>query len=1757
MALDVRLLIATLLILTTAATAQQDRCGYMVLIPRPERPDFPPQNFDGLTWAQWPLLPAEDREDVCINDYTPDPFSTNHGYQKIYMEEEIVDDVAIAKLNYRGNGRPQIQTPFIMGAAHMLGAEIRRYPDENGDWHLVITQRQDYETPGMQGYIFNVGVEGESLVVMVTLDIVNIDDNTPIIEMLEPCSIPELGEPGITECKYVVTDADGEISTSVMRFEIDSERGDELVFELTRENIPGDWFSVYMVLEVKQPLNYVENPLHIFRVTALDSLPNPRTVVMMVEVENVEHRNPQWITIFAVQQFDEKLERSFPVRAIDGDTGINKPIFYRIETEERDKEFFSIETLGEGRDSAMFHVAAIDRDTLKRDMFNVTIIAYKYGDIPVSSSEQGQAVHDDEGDSDEGGPRLFETPTNVMIIINDINDQRPEPFQKEYTISIMEETAMTLPLTNKQTIFGFHDRDIGPHAQYKVHLESIHPEGIHNAFYIAPEEGYQGQEFIIGTVDHHMLDYDRGYDPTKGIKLKAVAIDKDNNDHIGEAIININLINWNDELPGFDRDSYNADFKETVEADFRIGTYQATDDDIGDIVEHTILGNAANFLRIDLITGDVYVTVNDAFDYHRQNEIFVQIQAVDTLGLPQNRATTQLVIHLEDVNNTPPTLRLPRQSPSVKENVKDGFLITEGLTATDPDTTADLYFEIDWSASYATKQGRNAPPTSEYHGCVEILTVYPDPNNRGLAEGHLVAREVREGVTIDYEEFEVLYLVVRVIDLNTAIGDDYDEAMMTVTIIDMNDNRPLWVAGTLTQPLRVREMADEGVIIGTLQATDIDGPLYNRVRYTMIPINDTPEELVKIDYVTGQLTVNKGQAIDADIPPRFHLYYKITASDKCSLDEFFTVCPPDPTFWNTDGEIAIEITDTNNKVPHAETDQFPKEVRIYENESNGTVITTIIASDLDRDYPNNELTYRINYAFNNRLENFFAVDPNTGVLRVHFATEEVLDRDGDEPEHRIIFTIVDNLEGAGDGNQNSISTEVLVILLDINDNAPELPASVGEFWTVSEGVVEGYHIPPEIHAHDRDEPFSNNSRVGYEILSVTLINREIELPQDPFKIETISNFETWRFVGELVTTMDLRGYWGTYEVEIRAFDHGEPPLYSIETYELTVRPYNFHSPVFVFPTPGSTIRLSRERVIVNGMLALANIASGEFLDRLSATDEDGLEAGRVTFSIVGNDEAEEYFNVLNDGDNSALLTLKQALPDGVQQFELVIRATDGGTEPAPRTTDCPVAVLFVLTQGEPVFSENSATVRFVEKEAGMLERFELPQAEDPKNYRCTEDCHTVYYTIIDGNNGDYFAVEPETNVIYLAKELDRSEREQHSIVIAAANTIGVTTAMPSSQLTVTIDVRDANPRPIFGRELYTAGILHTDNVHRDLIYLTATHTEGLPITYPIDLETMQVDESLQIVMEDAFNINSETGVISLNFQPTPAMHGHFDFEVVASDANEVSDRAKVIIYMISTRVRVAFLFENTEAEVNARRDFIAHTFSNVFDMTCNIDSVLPATDANGVVREGYTELQAHFIRDGMPVPAEFIEELFSDVNVLRNISDALSNQSLTLVDVPGGTMVLPGGDYALAVYILAGIAAFLAVVCLALVIAFFIRNRTLNRRIEALSTKYDTMDTEPTHTTVEGLGLNKYATAPNPFSIEPNIKAPNFDTISEASDDLIGIEDMEQFGDDYFPPENEIANPAFARNPIATHGNTFGLNSTPFNPEVVNSQFKS
>lgn len=113
----------------------------------------------------------------------------------------------------------------------------------------------------------------------------------------------------------------------------------------------------------------------------------------------------------------------------------------------------------------------------------------------------------------------------------------------------------------------------------------------------------------------------------------------------------------------------------------------------------------SNLLAID-DQGQITTRVNDAFDFERQEQVIVQIQAGDTLGEPYHKTFAQLTIDVIDVNDESPEIRMPRNSTRIAENSKANTIVTDQIQAKDVDTDADLEFSILWDDSYATKNGQ-------------------------------------------------------------------------------------------------------------------------------------------------------------------------------------------------------------------------------------------------------------------------------------------------------------------------------------------------------------------------------------------------------------------------------------------------------------------------------------------------------------------------------------------------------------------------------------------------------------------------------------------------------------------------------------------------------------------------------------------------------------------------------------------------------------------------------------------------------------------------------------------------------------------------------------------------------------------------------------------------------------------------------------------------------------------------------------------
>lgn len=76
---------------------------------------------------------------------------------------------------------------------------------------------------------------------------------------------------------------------------------------------------------------------------------------------------------------------------------------------------------------------------------------------------------------------------------------------------------------------------------------------------------------------------------------------------------------------------------------------------------HFITGRISESISISPEIGELKTLVDNAFDYERQTEVFIQVQARDTLqtmGEPTHTTFTQVRIEVIDVNDEAPTLKM-------------------------------------------------------------------------------------------------------------------------------------------------------------------------------------------------------------------------------------------------------------------------------------------------------------------------------------------------------------------------------------------------------------------------------------------------------------------------------------------------------------------------------------------------------------------------------------------------------------------------------------------------------------------------------------------------------------------------------------------------------------------------------------------------------------------------------------------------------------------------------------------------------------------------------------------------------------------------------------------------------------------------------------------------------------------------------------------------------------------------------------------
>ncbi|XP_072751447.1 cadherin-related tumor suppressor [Anoplolepis gracilipes] len=519
------------------------------------------------------------------------------------------------------------------------------------------------------------------------------------------------------------------------------------------------------------------------------------------------------------------------------------------------------------------------------------------------------------------------------------------------------------------------------------------------------------------------------------------------------------------------------------------------------------------------------------------------------------------------------------------------------------------------------------------------------------------------------------------------------------------------------------------------------------------------------------------------------------------------------------------------------------QVRVPENEPVNTTILTVSAVDGDSG-PNGMVRYKIS-AGNERNE--FFVHPITGAVTIL----EPLDYDLVQ-EYQLNITAMD----LGFEPKQAIAT-LIINVSDINDNPPTFNQSVYEAFLPENSPPDSFVY--KVIAQDIDSP--KNAIVQYKILGGT--------GKDHFRIREKT--------GEIASdaSFDYEEV-NEYSLDIVAANpDSNPQMVGFTTVVVHITGVNEFYPKFVQPVFHMDVSESAD--------------VGTSVGLVQATDQDSGEDGRVYYLFVGSSN-DRGFSI---GTETGVIRVSRRLDRETQnRVVLTVMAKNGGGIRGNDTDEAQVIISIQDGNDPPEFLQNSYDAT-VSEGAVHGTRVVTVRAVDkdikPQNNQFS-------YSIIGGNHGQAFKVDPQTGDIETAKQLDRETMPTYDLTIGAIDTGSppqTGTAMVHIEL---LDVNDNGP--IFDPPEVIGYVSENEPAGTSIMTLSAIDPDlppnGAPFTYKLiggrqsDMITLDKHSG---VLKTTKSLDRETMpqldlTVEVEDSGVPRMKSEHTVTVIVTDQND-------------------------------------------------------------------------------------------------------------------------------------------------------------------------------------------------------------------------------------------------------------------------------
>ncbi|XP_024919222.1 protocadherin alpha-3-like isoform X9 [Cynoglossus semilaevis] len=558
------------------------------------------------------------------------------------------------------------------------------------------------------------------------------------------------------------------------------------------------------------------------------------------------------------------------------------------------------------------------------------------------------------------------------------------------------------------------------------------------------------------------------------------------------------------------------------------------------------------------------------------------------------------------------------------------------------------------------------------------------------------------------------------INVEAVINNPLKLYRIEVNILDVNDNSPSFRAKS--QTIDIPENMLPGATFPVLSAYDADVGKNNINTY----------KLNTNEYFT--LSVHKGESVSAELVLQKSLDREKQALIRLTLTAVDGGTPPK----SGTSEILINVLDINDNSPVFSKTLY--KTSITENAPIGTTVLTVSATDADEG-PNKDIVYFFNSKDQDHVLDVFEIDSQTGTISVKGQIDFEL-----HPAFEIRV-------GATDKGQPPLSAQckVLIEVRDINDNAPDITVT-SLLSTVREDAEVGTAIAL-VSVLDRDG--GKNGEVKCEIVN-----------EVPFKLETnYKNYYSLVIGGPLD-----REHISHYNITIKATDDGSPPLWNTAVVHISVSDVNDNNPLFT------------EHVI--NIYVKENSPVGTVLKSVSATDSDANENGRVSYSLVSDNNLVPVSTMVNiNSETGDLVSLQSFNYEELKMFQFKVQATDSGTPPLSSNVTVNVFILdendnspVVLAPYSEHGSVNSETVPYIVEAGHIVAKIRAVDADSGYNA-------LLSYHLSETKGNNLFRIGTSTGEIKTKRRMSDNDLKTHPIIVLVSDS-----GEPSLTATVSIEV---------------------------------------------------------------------------------------------------------------------------------------------------------------------------------------------------------------------------------------------------------------------------------------------------------------------------------------------------------------------------------